>query len=303
VNRWEGIEAFVQVVKLGTLSAAARELQVSVSHISRVISRLENSLGAQLLYRTTRSVRPTEVGQAYFEQCQQLLEGFGLAEQQVRDYQTEPTGLLRLSCGTVFGERYVAPLLNRFMAQYPGLELDLHLTNRTVDLVRDGYDLAVRMGMLRDSALVGRRLCARREFIVAAPEYLQREGEPESVSDLIAHQCLIGSNDQWRIQTEQGVRELRVKGRWRANSGLAILDAALKGLGVAQLPDYYVAGYLESGQLVALLPDTEIRDAAVWALYPKSRHLAPKVRLLVDFLQQGFAESPPVSRPFSHINL
>jgi len=99
------------------------------------------------------------------------------------------------------------------------------------------------------------------------------------------------------------VRELRVKGRWRANSGLAILDAALKGLGVAQLPDYYVAGYLESGQLVALLPDTEIRDAAVWALYPKSRHLAPKVRLLVDFLQQGFAESPPVSRPFSHINL
>lgn len=298
MNRWEGIEAFVQVVRLGTLSAAARELQVSVSHISRSVSRLENSLGAQLLYRTTRSVRPTEVGKAYFEQCQQLLDGFGQAEQQVRDYQSEPTGLLRLSCGTVFGERYVAPLINDFMRHYPGLELDLHLSNRTVDLVRDGYDLAIRMGMLRDSALVGRRLCARREYIVASPDYLQRHGEPGTVSDLIAHQCLIGSNEQWRIQTEEGVRDLRVRGRWRANSGLAVLDAALKGLGIAQLPDYYVAGYLARGELQPLLPALEIRDAAVWALYPKSRHLAPKVRLLVEFLQQAFSAEPPASRAF-----
>jgi len=298
VNRWEGIEAFVQVVRLGTLSAAARELGVSVSHISRSISRLENSLGAQLLFRTTRSVRPTDVGRAYFEQCQQLLEGFGQAEQQVRDYQSEPTGLLRLSCGTVFGERYVAPLLNDFLSLHPGLELDLHLSNRTVDLVRDGYDLAIRMGMLRDSALVGRRLCPRREFIVASPAYLAAHGEPASAAELLSHQCLVGSNEHWRIQTSEGVRELRVKGRWRANSGLAVLDAALKGLGVAQLPDYYVAGYIESGELVPILSTLEIRDAAVWALYPKSRHLAPKVRLLVEFMQQAFESEAPAQRPF-----
>ncbi|MCV6589477.1 MAG: LysR family transcriptional regulator [Marinobacterium sp.] len=302
MNRWEGIEAFVRVVRLGTLSAAARELGVSVSHISRGISRLESTLGAQLLVRTTRSVRPTDVGRAYFEQCQALLEGFAKAEQQVRDYQSEPVGLLRLSCGTVFGERYVAPIVNDFMAQYPGLELDLHLSNRPVDLVRDGYDLAIRMGMLRDSALVGRRLCNRREYIVASAAYLQREGIPDTVVDLIAHQCLIGSNEHWRIQTEEGVRELRVRGRWRANSGLAVLDAVLKGLGVAQLPDYYVAGYLQSGQLVALLPHAEIRDAAVWALYPRSRYLAPKVHLLVEFMQQRFAVQPPVSRPLGDLN-
>lgn len=298
MNRWEGIEAFVQVVRLGTLSAAARELGVSVSHISRSISRLENSLGAQLLFRTTRSVRPTDVGRAYFEQCQQLLEGFGQAEQQVRDYQSEPTGLLRLSCGTVFGERYVAPLLNDFLSLHPGLELDLHLSNRTVDLVRDGYDLAIRMGMLRDSALVGRRLCPRREFIVASPAYLAVHGEPASAAELLSHQCLVGSNEHWRIQTSEGVRELRVKGRWRANSGLAVLDAALKGLGVAQLPDYYVAGYIETGELVPILSTLEIRDAAVWALYPKSRHLAPKVRLLVEFMQQAFESEAPAQRPF-----
>lgn len=299
MSRWEGIEAFVQVVRLGTLSAAARELGVSVSHISRSISRLEAGLGAQLLFRTTRSVRPTDVGRAYFEQCQLLLEGFGQAEQQVRDYQSEPSGLLRLSCGTVFGERYVAPLLNDFIRQHPGLELDLHLSNRTVDLVRDGYDLAIRMGMLRDSALVGRRLCSRREYIVASPEYLAQHGEPLTIQALSEHQCLVGSNELWRVQTDEGVRELRVKGRWRANSGLAVLDATLKGLGIAQLPDYYVAGYLATGELVPLLPAAEIRDAAVWALYPKSRYLAPKVRLLVEFLQQQFSVEPPVSWPFA----
>lgn len=293
MNQWEGIEAFVRVVRLGTLSAAARELQVSVSHISRSISRLENTLGAQLLYRTTRSVRPTEVGKAYYEQCHQLLEGFTQAEQQVRDYQEAPTGLLRLSCGTVFGERYIAPLVNDFMQLHPGLELDLHLSNRTVDLVPDGYDLAIRMGKLRDSALVARRLCTRREFIVAAPSYLAEFGEPATVSELVQHQCLLGSNEYWRVLTDSGERELRLKGRWRANSGVAILDAALKGLGIAQLPDYYVSPYLVDGSLKLLLPESEIRDSAVWAVYPKRRHLSPKVRVLVDFLQQRFALSLP----------
>ena len=299
MNHWEGVEAFVQVVRLGTLSAAARELGVSVSHISRSISRLENRLGAQLLVRSTRQVRTTDVGRGYFEQCQQLLDGFGLAEQQVRDYQSAPSGLLRISCGAVFGERYVAPLLNDFLRQYPELELDLHLSNRTVDLIGDGFDVAIRMGMLRDSALVGRRLCERREYIVASPDYLQRCGSPERVSDLADHNCLMGSNEQWRVQTDEGIKELRVRGRWRANSGLAVLDAALKGMGIAQLPDYYVAGFLKRGELVSLLADVQVRDAAVWALYPKSRHLAPKVRLLVEFLQQVFAEAPPASRPFN----
>ncbi|MBY4677344.1 LysR substrate-binding domain-containing protein [Marinobacterium arenosum] len=293
MSRWDGLEAFVQVVRLGTLSAAARELQVSTSHISRLINRLEDRLGAQLLVRTTRNVRPTEVGQAYFEQCQQLLAGLTGAEQQVRDYQRSPSGLLRLSCGTVFGERYIAPLVNDFICQHPGLQLDLHLSNRMVDLVQDGYDLAIRMGLLRDSTLVARRLCERREYIVASPDYLARHGEPKTVADLTSHNCLIGSNEYWRIRLDGSVRELRVRGGWRANAGSAILDAALKGIGIAQLPDYYVDGHLASGALQRLLVTAEIDDAAVWAVYPKSRHLSPKVRLLVDYLQQRFAAGLP----------
>lgn len=295
MSHWEGIEAFVRVVRLGTLSAAARDLQVSVSHVSRSITRLENRLGAQLLYRTTRSVRPTEVGKAYNEQCQLLLDGFNQAELQVREHQQEPTGLLRLSCGTVFGERYIAPLVNDFMLQYPSLELDLHLSNRTVDLVPDGYDLAIRMGRLKDSALVARRLCVRREYIVASPQYLARYGEPQSIAQLAEHRCLLGSNDFWRVMGDSGLRELKVKGRWRASSGVAILDAALKGLGLAQLPDYYVESHLRTGALSALLPESEISDLAVWAVYPKRRHLAPKVRVLVDYLQQHFSEQLPWS--------
>ncbi len=293
MNRWEGVEAFVAVVRHGSLSAAARELNVSASHVSRLIRFLEQQLDAQLLYRTTRQVSPTEVGRVYFEQCRHLLEGFGAADQLVRDYQGTPKGLLRISCGTVFGERYIAPLLNDFMLQHSQLEIDLHLSNRSVDLISEGFDLAIRMGVLRDSSLVARRLTGRQEYICASTAYFERNPRPHTLQELSGHNCLIGSNDHWKVQVEGKPRELRVRGNWRANSGLAIVDAVQKGLGVAQLPDYYVEPQLRSGEIVAVLREYEIRDGAVWAVYPQSRHLSPKVRQLVDFLQQRFAPGPP----------
>jgi len=290
MNRWEGIEAFVAVVRHGSLSAAARELNVSASHVSRLISFLEKQLDAQLLYRTTRQVSATEVGRVYFEQCRHLLEGFGAADDLVRDYQGTPKGLLRISCGTVFGEHIIAPLLNDFMLLHPQLELDLHLSNRSVDLISEGFDVAIRMGVLRDSSLVARRLIARREYICAAADYFERNPRPHTLQELSSHNCLIGSNDQWKVQVGGKTKELRVSGNWRANSGLAIVDAVRKGLGVAQLPDYYVEQYLESGELVPVLREYEVHDGAVWAVYPQSRHLSPKVRQLVDYLQQRFAD-------------
>lgn len=284
MQRWDRIEAFVEVVRLGTFSAAARQLKVSNSHVSRLIGQLENQLSTQLLYRTTRQIRLTDAGERYYEHCHTLFEGFREAEAAISDFQARPRGVLKLTAGGYFGERYIAPLANDFQRLHEGLELSLHFTNRRVDLVDEGYDLAIRTGVLKDSSLIARRLCPRREYVVATPEYLARAGVPQCPEDLHRHDCLMGSRDTWMLQENGLRRDIRVRGRWRGNSGLALLDAALKGLGLAQLPDYLVEDALAAGQLVAVLDDCRHRDTAVWAVYPRHRHLSPKVRQFVDYL-------------------
>jgi len=286
MHKLETIEAFVEVVKSGSLSAAARQLRVSPSHISRLINHLEQRLDAQLLFRSTRQVRPTELGQAYYQQCLPLLDGITDADQSVRDYQGVPTGLLRITCSSVYGERFIAPILNRFMLEHPKLELDLHLTNRSVDIIREGYDLAIRQGVLPDSSLVATRLAQREVFICAAPSYLESYGAPHTLNELNSHNCLRGSNDNWQLQNNDKIQSIHVEGNWRANSGNAILDAALNGLGLAQLPDYYASEHIASGALVRVLRNYEIKDAAVWGVYPHRRHLSPKVRQAVDYIRE-----------------
>ncbi|MCG6657747.1 LysR family transcriptional regulator [Halomonas campisalis] len=282
--RWDGIEAFVEVVRLGTFAAAARQLQVSNSHISRQVARLEQQLGLPLLYRTTRKIRLTEAGERYYTHCRQLLDGFRNAETALQALHDHPQGTLRLSSATTFGERFIAPLANDFLCRHPQLDLRLHLTNRQVDIIDEGYDVVIRMGTLQDSSLIARRLCARREYVVGSPAYFTGISQPHSLAELAHHRCLIGSRDQWRFDVEGVHREVRVQGPWQANSGPALLDAALKGLGLAQLPDYYVAPYLASGELLAVLAPFQCRDAGVWAVMPSHRQHSPKVRQFVDFL-------------------
>jgi DNA-binding transcriptional LysR family regulator len=249
-------------------------------------------LQTRLLYRSTRKVALTEAGQTFLHHCQRLQDGREEALRAVGDLTSEPKGLLRMTCAVAYGERFIAPLVTRFMDEYPQLRVDIELTNNTLDLVHEGMDLAIRLGRLQESRLVATRLAPRRMYLCASPSYLERYGRPHSVSELSRHNCLIGSSDSWLLQQNDKEFSQRVHGNWRCNSGQAVLDAALLGVGLCQLPDYYVLEHLKSGALVSLLDAHQPPNTAVWALYPQQRHLSPKVRKLVDYLKAGLALQP-----------
>jgi DNA-binding transcriptional LysR family regulator len=177
------------------------------------------------------------------------------------------------------------------MDLYPQIRVDIELSNQTLDMVQ-GLDLAIRLGRLQDSRLVATRLAPRRMYLCASPSYLERYGRPHSLSELSRHNCLIGNSDTWLLQQNGREFSQRVQGNWRCNSGQAVLDATLHGLGICQLPDYYVLEHLHSGALVSLLEAHQPPNTAVWALYPQQRHLSPKVRKLVDFLKEGLGNHP-----------
>ena len=290
MSNWEGLDEFVAVAECGQFTAAAERLGLSSSQISRQVARLEERLQTRLFYRSTRKVSLTEAGQTFLQHCQRLQDGREEALRAIGDLASEPKGLLRMTCAVAYGERFIVPLVNDFMARHPQLRLELELTNRSLDLLQEGLDLAIRLGRRQDSRLVATRLAPRVMHLCAAPSYLQRYGRPHSLSELPQHNCLIGSSDQWQFQQEGREQTLRVQGNWRCNSGEAVLDAALRGFGVCQLPDYYVQAHLRSGALVALLEAQQPPNTAVWALYPQQRHLSPKVRQLVDHLKSGLSE-------------
>ncbi|MFG6176651.1 LysR family transcriptional regulator [Halomonas sp. THAF12] len=296
MQRWDRVEAFIEVVRLGAFNAAAEQLKVSSSHVSRLVSQLENQLGTTLLYRTTRRIRLTEAGRLYYQHCQHLFEGFREAETAVKELQDTPTGRLGLTCATTFGERFIAPLVHDFMCAHPRLEVHMHFTNRQVDIIDEGFDVAIRMGALKDSTLIARRLCERREYVVGSPSYFTRIAQPHSLSELSRHRCLIGSKDHWRFDVDGVRREVRVDGPWRGNSGPALLDATLKGLGLAQLPDYYVEEYLARGKLISVLDAYRHGDTAVWAVYPRHRHRSAKVQRFLDYLVAHIGETLPPRR-------
>ncbi|MDN3524223.1 LysR family transcriptional regulator [Halomonas sabkhae] len=284
MQRWDRVEAFIEVVRLGAFNAAAERLRVSSSHVSRLVSQLESQLDTPLLYRTTRRISLTEAGRLYYQHCHHLFDGFREAEAAVKELQTRPSGLLGLTCATTFGERYLAPLVHDFMRLHPQLEVKMHFTNRQVDIIDEGFDIAIRMGTLQDSTLIARRLCERREFVVGSPDYFRHHGQPHALSELSRHRCLVGTREYWRFDVDGVRREIRVDGPWRGNSGPALLDAALKGLGLAQLPGYYVDEHLASGDLISVLDPYQHDDTAVWAVYPRHRHRSPKVRQFLDYL-------------------
>lgn len=292
MSQWEGIDEFVAVADCGSFSRAAERLGLSSSHVSRQIARLEDRLQARLFYRTTRRVTLTEAGHALHGQCQRLIEERDEAFLAVSDLQGEPKGLLRMTCSVAYGESFVMPLVNGFLEQHPRLSVDVHLTNRPLDLVQEGFDLAVRLGRLPDSRLVATRLAPRVMYLCAAPAYLQAQGAPQNLAELTHHRCLIGTSDIWVFHGQDGEYLVKARGPWRCNSGVAVLDAALRGFGLCQLPDYYVREHIEAGRLVSLLEEHQPPNTAVWAVYPQRRHLSPKVRMLVAHLKAGLAQRP-----------
>jgi len=292
MSRWEGLDEFVAVAECGQFSAAAHRLGLSSSQVSRQVARLEERLQTRLFYRSTRKVALTEAGQTFLQHCRRLQDARDEALRAVSELSGEPRGLLRMTCAVAYGERFIVPLVNEFMARHPQLKVDIELSNRTLDLLHEGFDLAIRLGRLADSRLVATRLAPREMFLCAAPSYLERYGRPHSLSELVRHNCLIGSSELWSFQQDGRELSVRVQGNWRCNSGQAVLDAALRGFGLCQLPDYYVQPYLQSGELVSLLEPQRPPHTAVWAVYPQQRHLSPKVRQLVDHLRAGLGAHP-----------
>jgi DNA-binding transcriptional LysR family regulator len=290
MNRWEGLDEFVAVAECGQFTAAAERLGLSSSQVSRQVARLEERLQTRLFYRSTRRVALTEAGQTFLQHCQRLQDAREEALRAIGDLGGEPKGLLRMTCAVAYGERFIVPLVTDFMTRHPQLKVEIELSNRTLDMVQEGLDLAIRLGRLQDSRLVATRLAPRQMYLCAAPDYLQRYGRPHSLSELNGHNCLIGSSDIWTFQVNDRESAQRVQGNWRCNSGQSVLEAALRGLGLCQLPDYYVLEHLRSGALVSLLANQQPPNTAVWALYPQQRHLSPKVRQLVDFLKSGMAQ-------------
>ncbi|MFV3074410.1 LysR family transcriptional regulator [Niveispirillum fermenti] len=286
MGSWDGIDSFIAVCEAESFSGAAARLGVSTSHVSREVARLEDRLQVRLLYRTTRRVSVTDAGRAFLERCRRLVEERDEAFAAIIERDGAARGHLRLTCSIAYGERFIVPLVNRFLRDHPQLSVAIDLTNRLVDLVGEGFDLAVRTGAsLDDSRLIAVRLATRRRYLCAAPAYLRRHGVPCSLEDLAHHACLTGTADLWHFSEGERLIDFRPAGPWRCNSGFAVLDAARQGLGICQLPDFYVEADMKAGTLVSLLDTARPPAEGIWAVYPHRRHLSPKVALLVEYLK------------------
>jgi DNA-binding transcriptional LysR family regulator len=302
MDRLAAIEAFVRVAECGSFSKAAERLHSSKSVVSRQIGALETELGARLLHRTTRALTLTEAGRSYFERAARILADLAEANAAVGQLQTAPRGRLRVSAPMSFGYLHLAPALPDFLGRYPDVELELVMNDRNVDLVDEGFDMAVRIGTLEDSSLVARKLAPMRRTVFASPAYLQARGTPASPDDLKAHECLcysnLGLSQEWRFVRPDGRPwPVEVHGRLHANNGDALRAAALRGFGLAVLPSFFVGRDLQSGALVSVLEEFMPQDSALYAVYPHARHLSPKVRAFVDFLAEGFGPVPYWDRP------
>lgn len=284
--KWEGISEFVYVAEYESFTRAAKELGISIAQVSRQVSALEKRLNIKLLYRTTRKISLTEEGQVFYKHCRGVLDGLDAAEQAISSLQSTPQGKIKLTAPVTYGEQQLLPLINDFIVQYPDIEVTAFLSNQKIDLVEGGYDLAIRIGKLRDSTLMAKKLSHRTNFVCASPSYLDRYGAPQTLAELSTHNCLLGSVDYWHFKQGERERNIRVSGRVRYNSGYSLVDAALKGLGMVQLPDYYVQKYLESGELISVLDDFREPEEGIWAVYPQNQHLSTKIQMLLQYLQQ-----------------
>lgn len=289
--QWQGICEFTAVAESGSFTQAAKKLIISTAQVSRQVSELEQRLNTKLFYRTTRKVTLTEEGQLFYQQCHSILEGLENAERSLTNLQSIPQGKIRITAPVTYGERHIIPLINQFLIRYPQVEIEVQLSNQRINLIDEGYDLAIRLGHLDDSSLIAKRISTRQHFLCASPSYIEHYGKPESIDDLKQHNCLLGSSDFWLFYSKTNKdKKARVSGSLRCNSGLGLVDAALKGIGIVQLPEYYVIDHIHKGNLVVLLNDQQRKQEGIWALYPQNKYLANKVRLLIDFLTLELAD-------------
>jgi DNA-binding transcriptional LysR family regulator len=295
MDRLDDMRAFVAVADARSFTRGAARLGVSPAQVSKAVARLEDRLGARLLHRTTRDVSLTDVGQAYLERARELSDSFQALEASVQDTGT-PRGLLKLSAPTVFGATQLAPALLDFAAAYPELGLEVSFANRFVNLVEEGFDAAVRISRLADSSLTGRKIAETRAMTLASPAWLEQHGTPASPTELAMRDCILDLNTAeptlWSYGGGAFRFDVRVSGRLRFSDLTLCLAAARAGLGVARAPAFAAAEDLRAGRLKAILVEHEPDPIGVHVLYPHPRHLAAKVRALVDFLARRFNGDP-----------
>lgn len=295
MDRFDEINAFAAVAEARSFTQGAKRLGVSSAQVSKLVARLENRLGARLLNRTTRDVSLTDTGRAYLERARSLLEDFEALEGSVRD-QSGPRGLLKISAPVSFGANQLTPALLDFAAAYPEVSLDVSSTDRMVNLVEEGFDVGVRIGVLADSSVIARKLAAVRMVTCASPDYLQAAGAPATPQELSKHEAILDNNLRdplvWSYGGHGDRYDVRVHGRLRFGGADACVAAARRGLGITRTPAFAAADDLRAGHLVPLLCAYEPQLIHVHAVYPHARHLAAKVRAFVDFLADRYAGEP-----------
>ncbi|WP_134676618.1 LysR family transcriptional regulator [Ectopseudomonas khazarica] len=295
MDRLTALAVFRQVVERGSFAAAARHLKLSAAAVSKNIVELEAHLAVRLLNRTTRSMSLTEAGQRYYEQVARILDDLQQADSSLGELQATPSGTLRVSAPMSFSLVCLADAIPRFLARYPELTLDLQLDDRRVDMIAEGFDLAVRgSDRLEDSSLVARPLLTLRHVLCAAPQYLRRHGTPQVPEDLQALECvqfsLSGHAREWVFQRGEQVRRLEVCGRYSVNSSLALCAALRAGHGISLVPEIYVRDDLAQGRLQPLLEDWQMMQTQLYAIYPSRRQLQAKVRVFIDFLLEELGQ-------------
>ncbi len=282
------MDVFNRVARLDSFSAAAQDLGMSKSAVSRHVSDLESALGVRLLNRTTRRMSLTEAGHAYVARSSAILTEIEELRNAVRNLHREPAGLLRVTAAVTFGHSSLAPAIADFLAEYPEINVQLDLTNRFVDIVEEGFDLAIRVGNLRDSSLIRRSLVPVNRYACASPAYIERCGEPAKPADLVSHACVVflthATEARWQFADSAGEHTVTVSDRLRVNSMEAAAQAVRDGVGIGVLPDYAVHRQLASGEIRRVLTGYDIEGGQIYALYPHRHHLSAKVRVFIDYL-------------------
>ena len=292
MNQIEHIVAFVRVAELGSYTRAAEALDISRTRVSRQVMALEKALGARLIQRTTRRLHLTEAGERYLMRAQGVLQALDEAAAEVGQGTSDVRGRLRVNGPMSFGTRYLTPLVTQFMLTHPALDVRLDLNDRRVDLLEEGYDVAIRIGSLPDSSLVARRLTRCRLLFCASPEYLATHGEPVSVNDLNEHRCLRYRSGQQSADWQIATQSLTVNGPLESNNGDVLTQAAEAGLGIAQQPSFLVTESIVSGRLVPILTDEPAVRLDVHALYPARRYLPAKGERFIDLLTEAWGDPP-----------
>ena len=292
MEKLTAMRVFASVVAEGSFAAAGRHLGLTRSAVSKGVVELEQLLGVRLLDRTTRRVSATEAGRAYYERCLEILSQIEDTELQISSLHDQPKGLLRINAPLSFGTRYLGDAVSEFMSRYPDLHVELDLTDRFIDPIEEGVDVAIRIAKLDDSSLIARKIAETTPILVASPDYLKANGMPKTLFDLQAHKCLVYGHSthlqRWKLREAGKPIAIRINAVMSSNNGDILRSAALGGQGITQLPTFLVGQDVANGDLEALFPHSSPDPLGIYAIYAANRYLATKTRVFIDFLVAHF---------------